>query len=406
MGFIFGSQSEVRFNAARRGWLTTFENFNEPFLSTHNSQIKLNATAQPIPDLTIDLFADKQYTSNLRETFRIDQSDAITFNYESLLGNTQGNFSMSTLMIKTFFSSGTQELSENFESFKSNRLTIANRLSAARPELPADLDANGFPQSYGKTSQQVLLASFIAAYTGVSPDKVGLSAFDKTPIPNWNMKYTGLMRLDWFKDHFTRFTISHGYRAAYSVNSYATNLEKENSTFNPETLDVRPDYIFNNLVLNDEFNPLVRIDFESKNNLSMLFEMKMDRALSMSFDNNLLTEIQGKEFTLGLGYRIKDVQFVTNIGGAKQRLKSDLNIKADLSLRDNYTLIRNLELDNTQVSAGQYFLSAKLRAEYALSQNLNALFFYDFTFSKYAVSTAFPQSLINTGISLRYNFGN
>ena len=406
VGFIFGSQSEVRFNAARRGWLTTFENFNEPFLSTHNSQIKLNATAQPIPDLTIDLFADKQYTSNLRETFRIDQSDAITFNYESLLGNTQGNFSMSTLMIKTFFSSGTQELSENFESFKANRLTIANRLSAARPELPADLDANGFPQSYGKTSQQVLLASFIAAYTGVSPDKVGLSAFDKTPIPNWNMKYTGLMRLDWFKDHFTRFTISHGYRAAYSVNSYATNLEKENSTFNPETLDVRPDYIFNNLVLNDEFNPLVRIDFESKNNLSMLFEMKMDRALSMSFDNNLLTEIQGKEFTLGVGYRIKDVQFVTNIGGAKQRLKSDLNIKADLSLRDNYTLIRNLELDNTQVSAGQYFLSAKLRAEYALSQNLNALFFYDFTFSKYAVSTAFPQSLINTGISLRYNFGN
>jgi len=159
-------------------------------------------------------------------------------------------------------------------------------------------------------------------------------------------------------------------------------------------------------VLNDEFNPLVRIDFESKNNLSMLFEMKMDRALSMSFDNNLLTEIQGKEFTLGVGYRIKDVQFVTNIGGSKQRLKSDLNIKADLSLRDNYTLIRNLELDNTQVSAGQYFLSAKLRAEYALSQNLNALFFYDFTFSKYAVSTAFPQSLINTGISLRYNFGN
>lgn len=406
MGFVFGSQSEVRFNAARRGWLTTFENFNEPFLSTHNSTLKFNATAQPIPDLTIDLFADKQFTRNLRETFRIDQRDAITFNYQSLLGNTQGSFSMSTLMIKTFFSSGTKDFSENFEQFKSNRLTIANRLSAQRPDLPNGLDSNGYPLSFGKTSQQVLLPSFIAAYTGVSADKVGLSAFDKTPIPNWNMKYTGLMRMDWFKERFTRFTISHGYRAAYSVNSYATNLEKENTVFNPDTSDERPDYIFNNLVLNDAFNPLVRIDFESKNNLSMLFEMNMDRALSMSFDNNLLTEVQSKEYTLGLGYRIKDVQFVTNIGGAKQRLKSDLNIKADLSLRDNFTLIRNLELDNTQVSAGQYFLSAKLRAEYALSQNLNALFFYDFTFSKYAVSTAFPQRLINTGISLRYNFGN
>ena len=27
----------------------------------------------------------------------------------------------------------------------------------------------------------------------------------------------------------------------------------------------------------------------------------------MSFDNNLLTEVSGNEYTIGLGYRIKDV---------------------------------------------------------------------------------------------------
>ena len=36
--------------------------------------------------------------------------------------------------------------------------------------------------------------------------------------------------------------------------------------------------------------------------------MKKDRVLSMSFDNNLLTEIQGKEYILGMGYRIKDLR--------------------------------------------------------------------------------------------------
>ena len=34
------------------------------------------------------------------------------------------------------------------------------------------------------------------------------------------------------------------------------------------------------------------------------------------------------------------------------------------------------------------------------------LFYYDHTFSKYAVSTAFPQTTIRSGITLRYNFGN
>jgi cell surface protein SprA len=406
MGFVFGSQSDVRFNAARRGWLTTFEDFNEPFVTTHNNQLKFNATAQPLKDLTIDIFADKQYTNNYRETFKVTQQDDITFEYLNLLGNTQGNFSMSSMMIGTFFSSGNKDQSPNFERFKENRGVIATRLASLNPLANNTLDNIGFPEAFGKTSQQVLLPAFIAAYTGKSASKVGLSAFDKIPIPNWNMKYTGLMRLDWFKEKFTRFSLSHGYKAAYSVNSFGTNLEKENSQLNPLTSDERPDYIFNNLVINDAFNPLIRVDFETKNSLSVLFEMKMDRALSLSFDNNLLTEIQGKEYTMGVGYRIKDVTFVTRIGGSKKRLKSDLNIKADLSLRDHFTLIRNLDLDNTQISAGQYFLSAKIRAEYALSQNLNALFFYDYTFSKYAVSTAFPQSLINTGISLRYNFGN
>jgi cell surface protein SprA len=41
-----------------------------------------------------------------------------------------------------------------------------------------------------------------------------------------------------------------------------------------------------------------------------------------------------------------------------------------------------------------------------LSKTLNALFFYDYSFSKFAVSTAFPQSTINTGFTIRYNFGN
>jgi cell surface protein SprA len=174
----------------------------------------------------------------------------------------------------------------------------------------------------------------------------------------------------------------------------------------PRTGDFRPDKLYGNLVLTDQFNPLIRVDFETKNAMRVLLEVKMDRALSMSFDNNLLTEMNGKEITAGIGYRIKDVRFNTNFGGSRTQLKGDLNIKADFSLRDNLTVIRNLELDNTQINAGQYLLSTKLSADYAVNKNLNAVFFYDFNSSRYAVSTAFPQQTIDTGFRLKYNFGN
>ena len=411
LGFVFGSQADVRFEAARRGWLTQFPEFNEQYLERTNKVLNITATAQPITDLTIDLLADRQFSSSYQENFRIERDNT----YNLLLGNNSGNFSISTMMIATAFGKSDEFTSANFEQFKQNRLTIANRIAA---EKGIPLGQNGqFPEGYGNTQQDVLLPAFFAAYTGQNANRVNLDAFRTIPIPNWNLKYTGLMKNKWFKKKFKRFSVTHGYRSAYSVNSFQTNLEKTQlikdqredpsiTLTNPENGNILPDLILNNVVLNDAFNPLVRLDFEMKNSISVLAEVRTDRTLSMSFDNNLLTEQSGKEYTVGLGYRIKDVKFVTNIGGQKTRLKGDLNLKADVSLRDNITIIRNLDVDNNQITSGQDLLSIKFTADYALSKNLNALFFYDHSFSQFKVSTAFPQTTINSGFTLRYNFGN
>ena len=404
VGFVFGSQSDVRFEAARNGWLTAFPAFNEQFVQRTNKQLNITATAQPTRDLTIDLVADRQFSSSYQENFNIDLNAAEP--YQVQLGNNFGSFSISTMMIGTAFGKSDEFDSANFQKFKDNRITIANRLVSDRGETPGTLDDDGFPQRYGKTQQDVLLPAFFAAYTGQDVDRVNLDAFRAIPIPNWNIKYTGLMKNKWFKKKFKRFSLSHGYRASYSINSFQTNLEKENGDIDLETLDVLPDNIINNVVLTDQFNPLMRVDFEMKNSVSVLAEVRTDRALSLSFDNSLMTEINGKEYTVGLGYRIKDVKFVTNIGGNKTRLKGDLNLKADVSLRDNITIIRNLDIDNNQITSGQNLLSIKFTADYALSKQLNALFFYDHSFSQFAVSTAFPQTTVNAGFTLRYNFGN
>lgn len=412
IGFVFGSQADVRYEAARNGWLTTFPEFNQQYIQNTNKQLNITATAQPTRDLTIDLVADRQMSESYQETFNVEDLGNDTFEYVNLLGNNYGNFSISTLMIGTVFNKSDEFSSESFQTFKDNRITIANRIVTQRNHDTGEVDEDGFPERYGKTSQDVLLPAFFAAYTGKDPNKVSLDAFRSIPIPNWNIKYTGLMRNPWFKKKFKRFSLSHGYRAAYSINSFQTNLTRTQllnegmEPINSENQDFLPVNIMNNVVLTDQFNPLVRVDFEMQNSLSILAEIRTDRALSLSFDNSLMTEINGKEYTVGLGYRFKDVKFVTNIGGEQQRLKGDLNLKADVTLRDNITIIRNLDIDNNQITSGQNLMSIKFVADYALSKNLNALFFYDHSFSKFAVSTAFPQTSINTGFTLRYNFGN
>ncbi len=408
LGFVFGSQADVRFEAARKGWLTGFSEFNEQYIRNQNKEINITATAQPIKDLTIDLVADRQYSSSSQENYDVEAWRR----GEPGLINDVGSFSISTLMIGTAFGKSDEFDSENFEKFKQNRITIANRLVAERGESPGTLDEDGFPAKFGKTQQDVLLPAFFSAYTGQDENKVNLGVFRDIPIPNWNVKYTGLMKNKWFKKRFKRFSVSHGYRAAYSINSFQTNLEKNqlinegSSVVTGDNEDLLSDLVLNNVVLTDQFNPLIRVDFEMKNSISILAEVRKDRMLSLSLDNNLLTENNGKEYAVGLGYRFKDVVFVTNIGGNKTRFKGDLNLKGDISLRDNITIIRNLDIDNSQITSGQNLVSFKFTADYALNKNLNVLFFYDHSFSKFAVSTAFPQTTINSGFTLRYNFGN
>ena len=209
----------------------------------------------------------------------------------------------------------------------------------------------------------------------------------KTPLPNWNVKYSGFTKIKAIKKIFRRASIAHGYRASYTITNFQSNLEY--NPFNPLLRDRQGNFLtsklFSNINLVEQFNPLVRLDLEFNNSLKILGEIKRDRALSLSLDNNLITESNGNEYI---------------IGGRRFILNGDLNLKGDFSLRENITVLRNLEYDSNQVTAGQTIMSIKITADYALSKNLTSLFFYDHNFSKFAISTAFPQNSIRSGITI------
>lgn len=404
-GFTFGSQNDIRYMAAERGWLTLFQNFNQQYTALKNEQLDYQAGLDLLPDLTIELTGRKNFSENYSENYKVDPN---TMEYQSLTPYTYGNFNISTILIKTAFNNSTEASSQTFETFRENRIEVARRLASERGLDPGDVDEEGYPRGIGKSNQAVLLPAFIAAYSGKDAGDVKLGAFRNFPLPNWNVKYTGLMRLEWFRDKFRRFSLNHGYRSDYTLNQFQTNLDYNPA--NPEELNQAGDFknpvLYSNLVLTELFTPLVRIDFETKGSIQILAEMQKDRSLAFSFDNNLLTEYSGNEYTLGTGYRIKDLKIATALGGRRRVLSSDLNFRADVSYRKNRTIVRYLDLANAQTISGQDIWSINFKADYAFTRNLTARFYYDHTFSEYAVSTAFPQTTIRSGFTLIYNFGN
>lgn len=400
LGFVFGSQADVRYEAARNGWLTSFPEFNQNYTQVKNKQFNFTAELEPFPDLKITLSGDRTYAYNYSE-----QYDVTSGQYNSRSPYDFGNFNISTILIKTAFSQSDVDFSEAFQDFRDNRLKVADRLATSYyggGSIPRD--AEGYPIGYGKNSQQVLLPSFIAAYSGKDASKVSTGVFRDIPLPNWNVKYTGLMRYKWFKDKFKTFSIQHGYRASYNINAFRSNL---NTTPTDANGNFYASKLISNVNLAEQFNPLVKVDMTLKNSFKILAEIKKDRTLNMSFDNNLLTEVTGNEYIIGLGYRIKDVTFnsklADNVSGV---IKSDINIKADFSLRKNNTIVRYLDYDNNQLGGGQDMWSIKLTADYSFSRNLTAIFFYDHQFSQAVISTSFPITNIRSGFTLRYNFGN
>jgi cell surface protein SprA len=396
LGFVFGSQVDIRQRAVENGWLLSRNiddpYFNKTYTQTHLNKLNATITVEPFQDFDIELRGDKTYTRSSSQ--QIDVIDNVLNNDSPI--TQYGNFSISYNMLKTSFKNS----DESFELFKSNRAIISQRLATE----------TGQPISgFGNTSQQVSLPAFIAAYSGKDASKVSLNAFRDVPIPSWRITYKGFMKMKWFKEHFRSFSVSHSYDSKYSMLSFSNNLEYNAADPYAET-DIAGNYynktLFNNVNLLEAFSPLVKVDVKMKNSVSFSGRIDKDRSLTLNFNNNTITQINGMEYVIGLGYRVKDLKMRFNFGGKKTTLKGDLNLRADISLRDNETIIRAIDEDNNQVTGGQRLLSLKFFADYAISKSLTASFYFDQSSSRYAISTTFPRQSVSSGISIRYVLGN
>jgi cell surface protein SprA len=420
LGFVFGDQRDILNDAFRYGWISPDSLVTQAYATKYSDNLSFKASFEPIPDLKIDITADRAYSNTEESYLRVDTLG----NFKRFSTMERGSFSTSFITIGTAFtSSGDDNISSVFENFKDYRREIAFQLANENPNWLADpqtftdtVYSNGqqkvltYPVGYGPESQEVMHYSFLAAYTGKGPDNVDKSRFIKIPLPNWSLNYTGLSKIPFLKQYFKKISIKHVYRSAYNIASYVRNTEYVEIDGAPSTKyenseNYIPRYDISAISIQEQFTPLFGIDVTMNNNMSSRFEFKKSRNLNFSFVNNQLTEIQTNEFVLGLGYKIKDVSFsfVSKGSGKKgKRVKSDLDLRADFSIRTNKTILRRVDEDINQVSAGKKTISINTTADYTINSKFNLRLFFDKIINNPFVSNQFKNSSTSGGISIRF----
>ncbi|WP_285009538.1 cell surface protein SprA [Pedobacter faecalis] len=399
LGFVFGSQRDIRNTAMLHGWLTRDTLQSQLYINTLREDLSFTSLLEPLRDLTITLTLNKNQTRNFSTNFRYD---AEMGGFENQSPYTTGDYSISFISLKTAFSDGTgSTVSKVFGRFMENRQVISQRLGALNPNSAG---GGGFADGYSKDAQDVVVPAFLAAYTGKPASSVSLNTMPSVPLPNWRLNYRGLTRIPFLGERFSSIDLRHSYRSAYSVNSFNTLIRYEELNGYSRTRDANgnflPKYQYNQVTIAEQFAPLIGVDARLKSNLTANFEIGRSRLLGLSLANSQLAQLSENNMIFGLGYRTNKFRFPF---GMFPGLKMDNNMdfKLDVALRDNKTVIYRPDVLEAEVSSGAKNITLRPTVDYVLNQRFNFRVFYDSNVTRPYTSQSFNTAYSNFGFSLR-----
>jgi len=409
--FVFGFQDKdfVK-RAIREQWLTGDSTLNVPFSRKHTQSIRAQATLEPLRDFRIDISMSRQYSETYSAFMRADAYG--NFPDQPMSPSITGAFNISTFLLKTTFQSTSKTTpfgSTPYNTMRDNRLIISTRLGEDRhnidPNYDPNVDTSMYKNGYGETSQDVLLYSFLAAYTGRDPNKINIhQPFTKMPLPNWRITWKGLTNFNWFKENFRSVTLNHAYQATYTISGFQTNLDYERDKRISNTVDqignFIPDKNLGQVSLVEQFMPFLGVDFTLKNSLMFRVEYKRSRTLGLSFVNNQITEQSSNEISFGTGYRFANMP---NFFKVKGNANNDLTLKLDVGVRTNQNILRRLDADLDEMSQGNRVFTINFNADYKISRTVTARLFFDRNQNNPFTSLQYKTSVTNAGIGVRLN---
>ena len=436
LDFAFGLVDDDYIGKARENdWLLRNDSVATPATTSKTDNLQLRMTLEPVKDLKIDLSAVRTQTTQ----------KSIQYMYEGTPTTQSGSFQMSTISLSTAFEgmgdANSGYRSKTFEKFVNSLAGYRDRVEAqyAGTVYPAGSALGGGKFDASRTpvnqySGDVMIPAFLNAYTSMGGNSLSLFPALSRLLPNWTVRYSGLGKLPWFRDHFKSVNINHSYKSIFAVgsyNSYSTYQEYMNglgfindaSTGNPS-----PSSMFNisQVSINEAFSPLLGMDVTFNNNMTLKGEYRQTRVLNLSMTSVQLNEALSKDWVIGMGYRINNfslfeggvrkLKVKTGAGNKKdnrnassnsQQMRGtnhDLNLRLDFSFRKQAAIVRDIATMTSSASSGNNALKLSFSADYTFSKLLTMSFYYDRqTNTPLLSSSSYPTTTQDFGLSIKFS---
>ncbi len=425
-GFIAGFQDrDFALKSIDRGWITSDTTLNEPYAMSTSKNLQLRASFEMFKALKVDLTASRTSSSSMTEYY-IFNENGFDDVYNTL---SSGSFTMTYCAIGTSGKrpdkTGSLRLGL-YEKFLADRQTIASRLGELRrgQTYPSDGDYADYDLAgtiydpeyagadgtfgYGLTSQDVLIPAFLSAYAGKNSSNIFLRMIPKFGQlrPNWKLTFSGLNNIKKLKDYVRNLEFSHAYTAKYAIGSYETNQDWVDggnglSWIRDMSENFVPHYDAASVTLSEQFNPFLQISATFINNLTTTVATNKSRTIVLGLSSNQITETYSSDWSINLGYRFDNLNFVFGNGKNAKQASNDLNLTLGLSRRDTYTILRKIEELSSELSSGTRTTAISFTADYALTSKFSMQFYYDQSIANPYVSSSYPTNNINVGVSFQ-----
>jgi cell surface protein SprA len=434
--FILGRQPDTAWvnAAATRGLITKDTTFNSFSMQNYDQRITFTAQLEPVRDLNITLNLSKTFSKNYTETFRyIDTTGGTNHSFKHLNPYTGGGFDVTYIAFKTLFGKfDPNRVSETFKKFQDYRIILSERLGKSNPYSAGQpLSGDGYYYGYGKYAIDVLIPSFLAAYTGESPNSVALikqnnpnikaNPFrDIKPKLNWKLDYNGLTRIKGLDKLFSNFSVSHGYTGNLSMNGFTSALLYQDisrygypSFYDTLSKNFVPYFLLPNISIGEQFSPLIGIDMMFTNKIEAKFEYSKTRQLSLSLIDYQLSEVRSTEFIVGAGYRkkglknplsfinIKWPKFLRGKEGDGKKLENEINFRLDFRIRDNVMANSRLDQNNNFATGGSKDITISPSIDYFLNNRINVKLYFDQRRVNPYISSSAPIVNTRAGLQVR-----
>ncbi|MBD2700937.1 cell surface protein SprA [Spirosoma sp. BT702] len=421
LGFVLGSQDgNIVTRAAQKGWLSPSTVQNTAFQQNITKKFSANTTLEPFKDFRMVINWRLDRTDAYQEYFRPGSQGGP---FETFSPVRNGQFSMSFWSFRTaFIGLRPDNTSPIFDKFESYREYFINKLTAANPEKSG---------KYTKTSQDVLIPAFFAAYSGQPIEKAQLSPFYNFPLPNWQVTYNGLSGLEFIRKRFTSFTVNHSYSSTYSVGNFISNLDYTAAYVNlavqgyPMAASINqqgqfvPVFAMSTITMSEKFAPMLSVQFQTKGasgapatggqpatsqskGITGRLEYSQSRDVALNLSNSQVAELSTKDLTASLGFTRQNVRIPFRINGAYKRLKNDLTFACALTFRDTRTIQRKIDYEQI-ITAGNVNFQLRPQISYIVSKRLNFNLYFERTFNDPLVSTNYYTSRTSGGVQVKFN---